>query len=244
MTLPIIGLPLPHAYTDLALFQTPTGYTTAIEAAGGAPCHLPLLAEERALERLIGVIDGLLLTGGGDLSACEYGAEDSGRLLLVDAARDRVELWLCRRALAVGLPVLGICRGAQVLNVAAGGTLFQDIATTIPGALNHRTQLPLPSSHRLHTVAVAPASRLAAYLGLGAGECAAMPVTSTHHQSVDGIAPGFRAVAHAPDGVIEAIEWAESAAFALGIQWHPERMVPDHAPTRRLFAHFVEACQP
>jgi putative glutamine amidotransferase len=242
MPSPIIGLPLPRAYDDAAKYDTPTAYTIALEAAGGVPCHLPLLAED-GLERLFGVIDGLLLTGGGDVAAACYDAADGGRLVLVDEERDRVELWLCRRALAAGLPVMGICRGAQVLNVAAGGTLIQDIAAERPGSLNHRTQPPLPNTHRLHTVAVDPASQLAGWLAPGDGEMAAMPVTSTHHQAVAAVAPGFSAVAFAPDGIIEAIERPVAAGFALGIQWHPERMVPDHAPTARLFAAFVAACR-
>ena len=240
---PIVGLPLPHAYDDVTYYNTPTAYTLALEAAGAAPCHLPLVAEDR-LEALLSVIDGLLLTGGGDVATHNYGAEDGGTLQLVDEERDRVELWLCRRALAAGLPVLGICRGAQVLNVAAGGTLIQHIAAERPQALQHRTQPPLPNTHRLHHVAVDPTSQLAGWLALDDHEMSAMAVTSTHHQAVATVAPGFAAVAYAPDGIIEAIERPQAVGFALGVQWHPERMVPEHAPTRRLFAAFVAACRP
>jgi putative glutamine amidotransferase len=148
----------------------------------------------------------------------------------VDSLLDTAELALARWALAEGKPVLGICRGQQCLNVAAGGTLFQDIPSEVVGALDHRVE---PRDARAHELAVEPDSRLADLLG-----ATRTAVNSLHHQAVREVAPGFVAVAWAPDGVIEGLERPDHP-FAVSVQFHPEELVPGHEPSERLVQRFV-----
>lgn len=243
---PIIGLPTYNPFNGEPDFVMRQSYCRAIFAAGGIPLLLPLIEEEGPLRRLYDLVDGLLLAGGGDVAAEFYGAADSGKLTLIDRPRDRVEIALTRWALAEGLPVLGICRGIQTLNVAAGGTLVQDIPSEVPEALKHRAGPPkYAGDYIAHTVTVASGSLLADVLAVVAGpEGLSTGVNSRHHQAVRDVAPGFVVTARADDGVIEGIE-AEpgSHPFALGVQWHPENMVPQHPPMVRLFSRFVAACQ-
>lgn len=179
-------------------------------------------------------VDGLLLSGGGDIEPWRYGAEDSGRCREVDAARDEMELGLTRAVLSDGLPVLGICRGAQVLGVALGGQLVQDIGSEVAGAQEHTGAGGCPDAG--HWMEVAHGSRLAGIIGTGR-----MWVNSSHHQANWRLGGGVRRAAWCEDGVIEAIE-AEGAGFAIGVQWHPERM-PESEWSQRLFAAFAEACR-
>jgi len=241
---PLIGLPTASALAGApSSFWLPQPYACCLAAVGGAPVLIPLLEDEALLDGLYDHLAGLLLCGGGDVAAERYGARDGGLLRNVDAARDRVEIYLTQRALAEHKPVLGICRGAQVLNVAAGGTLIQDIAEAMPSALAH----PRPESRApealAHPLRVAEDSLLHRILFDGAaGTDHCLQVNSSHHQAVEEMAPGFRAVAWAPDGVVEAIESERSGvAFHLGVQWHPEHLVGTLPPMRRLLERFVQA---
>jgi putative glutamine amidotransferase len=218
-------------------FRQNQSYARAVAAAGGLPVLIPLLNDEAALRALYARLDGVLLPGGGDVNPACYGepTRPDAHVEGVDDCLDRVELTLARWALADGKPLFGICRGQQTLNVAAGGSLYQDIPTQVRGALPHqhadaRTAL-------VHPIRVEPSSRLAAILGTT--ECG---VNSIHHQAAARIAPTFRPVAWAPDGVLEAVEHP-AHPFALAVQFHPEELVPDHAPSACLFAAFVAACQ-
>ena len=237
---PLIGLPIGHALDGSQAYRMPTSYAAAIERAGGVPVVVPLV-EHGTLASLFDLIDGLLLAGGGDIGPAEYGAVDRGKLTGVDADRDRVELFLARLALRHGKPVLGICRGIQTLNVAAGGTLVQDLPTERASPVTHRTPSSAPPSTLAHVVTVTPRSLLAESLGLEPGRDAHdIEVNSTHHQAVERIADGFIVSARAPDGVVEAIEMPRTdARFVLGVQWHPERLVADFAAMSRLFGRFV-----
>ena len=242
---PLIGIPVGHVPADPSRYQSPTAYSSAIAAAGGAPVLLPLLDEPSILDSLFGALDGLLLAGGGDIASARYGMVDSGQVQYVDPDRDAVELALAQRALAVGMPILGICRGIQALNVAAGGTLVQDIPTEISDALMHRSTGTDAATRLAHSVRVRPASVLAKALGirLSSQDGIEIPVNSTHHQAVAVVAPELVVSARAPDGVIEAIERSEERkGFALGVQWPPERLVPGNRMMLCLFAHFVAAC--
>jgi putative glutamine amidotransferase len=238
---PVVGIPIGHAYDDPTQCRIPTTYSRAIESAGGLPLLLPSSEDQDLIRELLEHLDGLLLAGGGDVAAEHYGAADSGKLTFVDPSRDRFEIGLTRRALAADKPVLGICRGIQVLNVAAGGTLVQDIPFEKPGALFHRTPSIVPPSTLAHAVHVRAGSLLAGCLGLAADKPHDIPVNSTHHQAVDDVAPGYCVCATSPDGVVEGIE-SPSARFALGVQWHPERLVPRHETMVALFRAFVRAC--
>jgi len=238
---PLVGIPSRSDQTSRSstpIFTQNRAYVEAVTAAGGAPVLIPLNLNERALRAIYERLDGLLLAGGGDLDAKHYGEAIHEKCGQVDEARDVVELTLARWSLAEGLPVLGLCRGIQVLNVAAGGTLYQDIASLMPCSLKHHDLGPDHSRKYLaHQVTINGDSRLAAILGQSQ-----VGVNSMHHQTVKDLAPGFRVVARAPDGVIEAIE-GHDHPFALAVQWHPEELVEDAPPMRRLFEEFVSVAR-
>ena len=166
-------------------------------------------------------VDGLLLTGGGDVEPARYGESPHERLEDVDPVRDAFEVALIAAARARDLPIFAICRGVQVLNVAAGGTLVQDIPSQVAGALKHSLVPPHPPYELAHEVWVEKDSLLAKLMGerlVGSDTC---DVNSRHHQAVKTVAAAYRVSATAPDGVIEAIE-DPAARFCLGVQWHPE----------------------
>jgi putative glutamine amidotransferase len=191
----------PHA--EMALGMT---YLQAIERAGGVPVVLPPCVSD--LEALISRLDGVCLSGGPDLDPAAYGArERHAELGPTEPSLDAFELALARAALERGMPLLGICRGSQALNVACGGTLHQHLP-------DHRQAEP--GSEPTHDVEILPGTRLAGLFGAGA-----MAVNSFHHQAVDRLGSGLRVAARAGDGIVEAIE---GAGFVLGVQWHAETM--------------------
>ncbi|MCL6522761.1 MAG: gamma-glutamyl-gamma-aminobutyrate hydrolase family protein, partial [Firmicutes bacterium] len=231
---PRIGIPAGRADGSAdAAFHLGADYVRAVEAAGGLPVILPAGEGGARPEEALRGLDGLLLAGGGDLAPALYGETPHPQLGWVDPDRDRWELALARRALASGLPVLGICRGIQVLNVADGGTLYQDLPSQLPEALQHRQQAP--RWHQSHTVRVEAESLLARLVG--AGELA---VNSFHHQAVREVAPGWRVSALAPDGVVEAME-RRDLPFALGIQFHAENLFARDRRFLGIFRGLVEA---
>src|SRR5256712_1342923 len=184
-------------------------------------------------------IDGLILTGGDDVAPARYGEAAHPKTVEAEPARDEFEIALVNGARAQQLPLFAICRGIQVLNVACGGTLVQDIPAQINGALNHSLTVPPNSPYSLaHEVWVEKDSVLSKLMGdrLTADTC---EVNSRHHQAVKDVAKGFRVAATAPDGVIEAIE-DPTARFCLGVQWHPENFWRT-GEFRPLFEAFVEA---
>jgi len=237
---PLIGMPMQQPYNGRPEMLVGAAYCRAIEAAGGVPLPIPLSDAPWVMDRCYGMIDGLFLCGGGDIAAHFYGAVDSGALTAIDEPRDRLELALTRRALQDGLPIYGICRGVQTLNVAAGGTLYQDIPTDFPEALDHRASTGQPLGHVAHAARVEPGSLLEDMLGVGDSS---VQVNSFHHQAVRDVAPGFRVNAWSPDGVVEGIEPRDGDVHVLGVQWHPERMVPQREDMVRLFTRFVDACR-
>ena len=198
-------------------------YVAAVVRAGAVPYVLPVLDPAAAGDALAG-LDGLLLTGGGDVDPAWYGCAPSPHLGAVDAAHDAWEIALVRAGLAAQLPMLGICRGAQVMNVALGGTLMQHLPDISPLAHCVKDQ----SGSLVHGVRVDEASRLRSVLGAGA-----LGVNSLHHQAVAEVGTGLAAVAWADDGVVEAVE-GTGASRLLGVQWHPE-LLPDGAAHRALF---------
>jgi putative glutamine amidotransferase len=178
---------------------------------------------------------GLILTGGEDVDPAHFGSAPHPALGAVNAARDAFELALVRAAQKRRLPTLAICRGVQVANVALGGTLVQDIPSERPEALPHDG--PGARGERVHTVQLRVGSRLATALG---GTDAT--INSMHHQSVARVADGLVAVAHAPDGVVEGLEWAGDDWWMTGVQWHPEELTDTpESWDRALFAAFAEA---
>jgi putative glutamine amidotransferase len=234
---PFIGIPCAgnvRSHTNYHRFAVGQSYCRALELAGGAPILIPLLEDEKALQAIYGQLDGLLLSGGGDVEPHHFAQKHLAKLGGVDRPRDRVELLLTRRAFEDNLPVLAICRGVQMLAVALGGTLIQDIPTQIPGALRHDFHQGHARNYLGHEVAVERGTRLADVLTVET-----IGVNSLHHQSVQTVPPVLRVTARAPDGVIEAIE-AVNRRFILGVQWHPEELVGDDPRMARLFTTFVE----
>lgn len=212
-------------------------YYVAVAAAGGAPFMIPLLDDEVALRAMYEQLDGLFLAGGVDLDPPSYGEEPHEWCGRTDPPRDRVELLMARWALEEGKPIFGVCRGMQVINVAAGGTLLQDCTQQLPGSIKHDY---FPNSgfsreHLAHEVELAEESRLRAIFG---GE--RVRVNSMHHQGICRLGEGLRVTALAPDGLAEAVE-ADDSRFAVGVQWHPEMLIDSDVGTRRLFEAFVEA---
>lgn len=214
-------------------------YVRAVMNAGGAPLLIPLDISEEALRAIYKTLEGLLLSGGVDVAPHRYGETPHPGLGEVDAGRDEVELALARWAVADDLPLLAICRGIQLLNVALGGTLYQDIPSQVPHALVHPHQEGNRRDHIAHTVHIVPGSRLHRILRPEGG---ALPVNSMHHQAVKDVAPGCIVTARAPDGIIEALE-EPTKRFVVGVQWHPEEMAENDARMRSLFAHFVAAAR-
>ncbi|MGE5198814.1 MAG: gamma-glutamyl-gamma-aminobutyrate hydrolase family protein, partial [Rhodospirillaceae bacterium] len=194
-------------------------YVASVTLAGGRPWELSHDAD--SVESVLASCDGLLLTGGADVAPERYGEARHPTVTGVDAARDEYEIALVRAALAADLPILAICRGLQVMNVAAGGSLVQDIPSQVGTTVPH--QVPSPKAAIAHDVGVVAGSRLAELVadGIVGGR---LPVNSRHHQAVQRIAAGFVVTAEAPDGVIEALERPESR-FCVGVQWHPENFV-------------------
>jgi len=237
---PLIGIPGRSDQSSRSgspVFAQNQTYVEAVTTAGGAPVLIPLNLNERALRAIYERLDGLLLAGGEDVHPKHYGEAVHEKCGQSDEARDAVELTLAGWALAEGLPILAICRGIQVLNVAAGGTLYQDIASQSPGSLKHDCWPDYARNYLAHQVTVNGDSRLAAIMGQSR-----VGVNSTHHQAVKDLAPGFTVVAQATDGLIESIE-GHDHPFALGVQWHPEELVEDAPPMRRLFEEFVSAAR-
>jgi putative glutamine amidotransferase len=206
-------------------------YMRAVEMAGGLPVALPPLTTEN-VDALLDHLSGLLLTGGPDLDPSTYGAAPHPRLGPSDPVVDAFELTLCRHAYRRRMPILGICRGAQLLNVARQGTLHQHLPEVTNGTVEHRqAEIGTRTSHE---VRVAPDSSLAQTTGGGP-----VQVNSFHHQAIDRIGFDLRAVAWSEDGLIEAIE-EQDGRFVLGVQWHAETLVAD-AEQLSLFERLVEA---
>ena len=191
-----------------------------------------------AWRRIYDGLDGLLLPGGVDVDPAHYGETPIDALGRVDPALDRVELLMARWALDEGMPVFGVCRGIQVLNVAAGGTLYQDLPAQQPDAVPHACRPPeYPRGSPAHPVEITPGSHIARAMGVT--RCG---VNSRHHQAVKDVAPGFAVTARAPDGVIEGIE-RTTGAPAYGVQWHPENLAARDTQMLGLFRRLVEAAR-
>jgi putative glutamine amidotransferase len=235
MSKPLIGISTrngkdPDGHPTTALQHT---YTNAIVQAGGLPLLIPSMLPEEDFLALYARVDGILFTGGGDISLEYFTGDDHPRIGEVDKPRDVTEISLLRASVKDGKPILGICRGMQVLNVALGGTLYTHIYDQLPGALDHAYPGDLRRA-LVHPVQVDASSRSAQIFGE-----TLLQVNSLHHQGLKDLAPGIRPVGHAPDGLVELVE-LEGHPYAVAVQWHPEWLT-DQLPTRRLFKSFVDA---
>ncbi|MCU0241491.1 MAG: gamma-glutamyl-gamma-aminobutyrate hydrolase family protein [Vicinamibacteria bacterium] len=208
-------------------------YVDSISQAGAVPVILPPGAPESAAD-VLARLDALMITGGDDVDPALYGASAHPATTHVSRGRDDFEIALIKAALARDLPLLCICRGLQILNVALGGTLYQDIPSELPGAVRHRGD---GARHeKIHDVEIAPDTLLAALLGAGC-----LAVNSLHHQAIRDVAPGLAVSARAiPDGIVEAVE-SPAQRFLLGVQWHPEEFWNREDVFRPLFDALIKA---
>ncbi len=211
-------------------------YLRAVQGAGAVPVLLPPHLEARAVDDLWRRLDGVLLTGGGDIDPARFGEARHPTVSEVAPARDGLEIEVVERALHDGVPILAVCRGIQVLNVALGGSLHQDIASDVPGALSHAQEEP--RDQPTHGVSVRGETLTAKVLG-----ALDLSVNSMHHQAIKRLGRGLAEVGWAPDGVIEAVEMPATATVVLGVQWHPEELVGRDPAARRLFSTLVDAAR-
>lgn len=227
---PRIGVTTYHRDNpDRPRFFLPAAYVDAVRGAGGLPLLLP--PGDEAAEEILAHLDGVIFTGGGDIHPRRFGGDPHPHHYSICDERDEFELRLIRGALDAELPTFAICRGTQVLNVALGGDLHGHLPDVVGDHVAHRES---QEQHALHRVAVAPGSRLAEVL-----EVESLEIASWHHQAVNRLGEGLRAVAWADDATVEALE-LESAPWLLAVQWHPELQLEEEAQ-RRLFAAFVDS---
>jgi len=237
---PIIGIATMSDHDAAGLhaprFSLNQSYNKAVMAAGGIPVLIPHVEDMDSLRQLYEMFDGLLLPGGVDIHPRHYNEEAHPKLDPTDDGMDWVEVNLVRWALEDDMPILGICRGEQVLNVVMGGTLWQDLPSEYATVFDHRESFKRKIRDYLaHDVRVESGSRLADILQGGR-----VWVNTSHHQAIKRVAPGLRATAWSPDDLVEGVESPEHF-FVVAVQWHPEEMVKKHEGARRLFATFVEA---
>jgi putative glutamine amidotransferase len=235
MSLPLIGITASRINNSKGFpsMMVMEAYIRAIAQAGAAPVVIPLGISKEDLQAIVSHLDGVLFTGGGDIRPQVYGSQDHSKVNAIDDDRDRIELDLFHLLSDSSKPYLGICRGIQMINVAMGGTIYEDILDQCPGALNH-DRSHYSRGYLAHPVDVTDDSRLRQILGASQVE-----VNSLHHQGLRQLAPGVRATAFAQDGLVEAIE-VPGHAFGLAVQWHPE-WLQEYQPMRELFQAFVQA---
>jgi putative glutamine amidotransferase len=218
---------------DTSRVRLTAAYVTALENAGLIPLIVPPLSSDSAAAAVLDSVSGLVLTGGEDVDPARYGEERNEKVRSVNVARDATEAALVEEAKARGMPVLAICRGIQILNVALGGTLVQDIASQCETDIAHDEEGPRDS--RSHEIAVEPGSLIAKAIGTEH-----LTVNSFHHQSVKRVAEGMRVTARSPDGIIEGLESTDKKWWVMAVQWHPEEMTDSPEPwDRGLFNAFA-----
>ncbi len=235
---PLIGVTAGHVNNEqghpaVLLLQA---YITAVRDAGGLPIIIPPDTSLASLPQLVERLDGILFTGGGDLTVEHARGKPHPLINGVDSVRDELELSLLAISMKNDLPFLGICRGIQLINAGLGGSLFTHIADQLPSAIKHDYFPDYPREKLAHSVEVRSGTHLAQIAG-----SSAFQVNSLHHQGVDRLARQARAAACSPDGLIEAIE-IPSCSYALAVQWHPEWLT-DQEHARRLFQSLVAAAE-
>lgn len=236
---PLIGCTTYRKVSDqsppISLFGLMPAYLDAIVAAGGVPVMIPLGLSDGDLREIIQQMDGILLPGGGDIEPSVYQGNGHPTVTDIDEDRDRVEFTVAQTAVAQQKPLLAICRGLQVLNVALGGSLWEDVELLMPQAIHHEHHGSHPRSYLAHTVNIEPDSLLARQL-----DCTETAVNSLHHQGIRRLADGLRATAFASDGLVEGVEVID-LPYAVGVQWHPENLIHNAPHMLGLFRGLVEA---
>lgn len=213
-------------------------YTHTVAAAGGLPVLLPLLYEDPdTLRGMYNRLDGIFIPGGVDMDPATFHESPHAKLGRIDPPRDATELMLAKWAVEDGKPLFGLCRGLQVINVALGGTLHQDLEAEMPGAIKHDyfPNAGFTRDHLAHEVTIEPRSRLGQIVG-----DRVLPVNSMHHQGVRTLGAGLKATAFAPDGLIEALE-TDGENYVVAVQWHPEALADRDEKMAALFHSFVAA---
>lgn len=206
-------------------------YHRAVAANGGIPIILPYINQEMAFE-MLALVDAVIISGGEDVDPNLYGQDPHRNLGPTILERDLTEIAIAKYAIEHDIPLLGICRGSQILNVALGGTLIQDIPSQAPEAIQHNQKVA--RNKDAHWVSILPDSKLFQIFGTDR-----VRVNSIHHQALDIIADDLRVVARSADGIVEAVEYANSSKFAIGVQWHPESLAPTNETMNRLFKEFI-----
>jgi putative glutamine amidotransferase len=238
-TRPLIGMTTYRKMADqsppIEIIGLMPSYIESIVAAGGLPVLIPLGLGEAELNEILTRVDGLLLPGGGDIEPSVYRGGLHDTMYGIDPDRDRVELAVARRAVKIQKPLLAICRGHQILNVALGGTLWEDVKTFMPQAIRHDHFHGLPRNHMAHCVTAVPDSQIVRMMGK-----TEINVNSLHHQGVRDLAPELRVTAVAPDGLVEGTE-VPGHPFAVSVQWHPENLIYDDPAMLSLFKGLIEA---
>ncbi len=231
---PIIGLS-PLYDSERSCFWMRATYREVLVASGAVPIVLPYDPEPEDVERVLSVCDGLLLTGGADIQPSLYGQAPSEHLGPLQPKRDELDSVLFRTAYDWDMPVFGICRGMQFINVSLGGTLYQDLPTQKPQSYDHvmKSHYETPS----HWVEILEETPLAEVVGQRT-----FPVNSIHHQAVHRLADGLAPMALSVDGLIEGV-WDESRRFCMGVQWHPEFAWHEEPRQQKIMRAFVEACE-
>jgi putative glutamine amidotransferase len=236
---PLIGVTMgrekSQRFFGLNLFIMNQTYVRTLEQLGALPVMIPLHMTEASLRGIFERLDGLFLPGGEDIDPANYGAERHDLLGATDKERDRTELLLTHWAVEMGMPVLGVCRGAQMINVACGGSLYQDILSERSDLAKHDYFPPSFERFRIsHPIDIEADSRLAHAMGQ------IHEVNSMHHQGIDRVGYGLRVVARADDGLPEAVE-APALPYIVGVQWHPEELAKTDQMSANLFYDFVKA---
>ncbi len=231
---PLIGI-VPLVDTERESWWMLPGYMEGIRHAGGLPVMLPLTSDPGELDQITETCQGILFTGGQDVSPSVYGEPVSFSNVVTCCKRDEMELALLQKAMEKDLPVLGICRGIQLFNAALGGTLYQDLPSQHPSNTVHAMRPPYDQP--AHMVELLPDSALFSLLQKNE-----IPVNSYHHQAIRTLAPSLKAMAVSSDGLIEAVEIPEKSFF-WAVQWHPEFSWKTSADSRRIFAAFADACR-
>lgn len=233
---PIIGLCTSYEKTDKEdrIFIN-HAYLEAVRHFGGIPLVIPGEAQEDEQAVLLSMCQGLVMTGGDDIDPALYGETVINDTVFPAPERDLREPRLCAMAMARQIPILGICRGLQIMNVHFGGTLYQDIPAQLETAVLHKMEPPY--QRVIHDCVLVPGSPLQQLTG-----CDTIGVNSFHHQAIKDVAPGLAVMGRAPDGIVEAV-WKPDYGFLWAVQWHPEMLWPVEAASQKIWEAFITACK-